>query len=146
MRLRLLIALLAAGSVGVACSDSTGSQSSDRVYTLDDIDGAQLPGLVSVFGISSVVESASLTLRFDGRATWVAHVPSDAGAGGDSTISREVEYQIHGDSILFPVRCRDACIPDDVGAISDTSLTLTYAVTPRFTPIYHFSRIAVDPH
>ena len=147
MQPRLLITLLAAGIVGVACSDSTGSQHADRVYTLVDIDGTPPPGVVSVFGISSVVQRASLTLRFDGRATWFARVPTDAGTGGDSTIAAQVEYQIHDDSIRLAVPgCRGTCIPDDVGAISDTSLTLTYAVTPRFTPIYTFRRVAVDPH
>lgn len=147
MRARLLIALLAAGTAGVACSDSTGSQNSDRIYTLDNIDGTPPPGVVSVFGISGVVQSASLTLRFDGRATWFERVPTDAGTGGDSTIAAQVEYQIHGDSIRLALPgCRGTCIPDDVGAISDTSLTLTYDVTPRFTPIYHFSRIRTDPH
>ena len=146
MRGRALIALLLLCGVAAACRESTAPRTTLRVYVLDSIDAHALPAVVSAFdGDTTVVRGAVLTLNQDGHAMRVEQLHSTYRAypPADTTITQQLGYRIARDSITvgYFTSCRGLCAPDEVGAFTDSALTLTYDVSPRFDPVYYYQRV-----
>jgi hypothetical protein len=119
------------------CSDKMGPTGAD--YTLVAIDGHPVPASLDYIDGSFTVESGSLHLDSDGYAIRILRV-SESGM-----ITRpehpEVSYYrtlIETPEIrLIPVSCGAACVVEQIGQISGSTITLTLA-TPYIGSVYTY--------
>ncbi|MEO8909447.1 MAG: hypothetical protein ABI408_04390 [Gemmatimonadaceae bacterium] len=142
---RLTLVLLV--FIGVsACHDSTAPIL--RTYELTAIDGHPLP--VTFMGVDggSTVLSGRLYLYGSGQAVKVDQYRDYSANGGGMTLDRTEQqpgdYTITNDSIRVGWRvgsCGGPCVSDDIGAFSDSMLTLTIDLMPRTRPVYSYRRI-----
>jgi hypothetical protein len=136
--------LLALALVILGCESATAPVPNQRrLYVLADVDGQPLPAVMgSQVGDTDTVLWATVTLDAAGHAVlmkryrhaYLAYPPDT------STSVSEMNYLAAGDSITvgFFGPCMDLCAPNLVGQLTDSVLTLTYDVTPRFDPLYRY--------
>ena len=135
--------LLALALVIVGCESATAPVANlRRLYVLADVDGQPLPAAMgSQVGDTTTILWATVMLDATGHAVlmmrsrhaYLAYPPDT------STNVAELKYLAAGDSITIGAfgPC-DACVPNLVGQLSDSVLTLTYDVRPRFDPLYRY--------
>jgi hypothetical protein len=141
MRLSRLAAVLIASVALSACHDSTAPIL--RTYALTEIDGHLLP--VTFMGIDggSTVLSGTLYLEGAGHALRVDHYhdySANTGKTYDRTERLHDDYRISNDSITVGSfgTCTSSCRWNEIGAFSDSLLTLTIDVIPRTRPVYTY--------
>ena len=103
-----------------------------RSYVLESIDGQTLPTNFEAASPSLTALSGTLSLDSTGSSTATTHVhqtPSNFDPSDFDTVLRG-EYRFRGDSIEigFFGTCRDLCVPNRLGVVSDSTLVLEYLI------------------
>jgi hypothetical protein len=140
---RLTVAFLTLAAAS-ACHDA--SAPSGPVYVLIAVDGHSLPVVSNGIDGSSTLLSGTLVLDPIGHALRIDHY-RDFSANGGGTFKRDEQlsgpYTIANDSISVrwtsQGQCGSGpCLPNDVGAFSDSTLTLTADFGARTSPVYTY--------
>jgi hypothetical protein len=131
-------------SLVVACDSVTAPPSGQsRLYVLTDIDGTAVPAaLITGIGDTTTVFWATLSLDPSGqaiRATQFRHAYLNYRPDTTTTVSVR-RYREEGDSITvgFFTTCPDICLPNEVGRLADSTLTLTFDIRPRTDRVYRY--------
>lgn len=133
------VILVVAGISG--CRDSTAP--AIRTYNLIEIDGQPLPVTFMGVDAGSTIISGTLYLNDAGRALRVDHYRDYSANFGGMTSERTEklhdDYRIANDSIIVGSfgPCTTRCV-NEVGAFSESGLTLTFDVLPRDRPVYRY--------
>jgi len=141
MQLSRLTAVLLVSVTVSACHDSTAPIL--RTYALTEIDGHPLPVTFMGIDAGSTVLSGTLYLNGAGRALRVDHYRDYSANNGmtfDRTERLHDDYRITNDSITVGSfgTCTSSCRGNEVGAFSDSVLTLTIDALPRTRPVYTY--------
>ena len=144
---RLTVGLLTLAAAS-ACHDT--SAPSAPFYVLVAVDGHPLPIVSNGIDVSSTLLSGGLILDPVGHALRIDHY-RDFSANGGMTFNRDQQlsgpYTIANDSITVRWTSQGQCgpgpcLPNDVGVVSDSSVTLTADFGARTSPVYTYrSRI-----
>ena len=141
---RLTVALLIFSATS-ACHDSTAP--SGPSYVLTAVDGRPLPFLSQGVDGSSTLLSGMLVLESAGRAVRIDHYRDYSANGGGMTFERDQvlsgPYTIANNAITVrwtsQGQCGSGpCLPNDIGAFSDSTLTLTADFGARTSPVYAY--------
>jgi hypothetical protein len=127
-----------------ACRDSTAPLL--RTYELTAIDGHSLPVTFNGVDAGSTLLSGRLYLSGAGQAVKVDQYRDYSVIGGVTTSARTEQlpgdYTVTNDSIKVGWRAgfcgAGPCVTDDIGAFSDSTLTLTVDLMPRTRPVYSY--------
>ena len=135
----LVLMLLLLGCESVAAPTSGRS----RLYVLSDVDGIVVPAtLPTLVGDTTTILWATVTLDATGQAvstTRLRHVYLSYPPDTTTTVLIR-KYREEGDSITvgYFATCRDICLPNSVGLLTDSTLTLTWDIIPRTDPVYRY--------
>jgi hypothetical protein len=138
MQLSRLFAVLLIFVSASACSDSTAPLL--RAYTLTAVDGHPLP--FTSFGIDAgsrllwgnlYLDETGHAFKFDHYRYFGAILPADS---SEETQRQDASYTIANDSITLELH--RPLSGNDVGAFSDSVVTLTFDVSPRTGPVYTY--------
>ncbi len=141
-RLTVVLLIFAATS---ACHNSTAP--SGPSYVLTAVDGRSLPILSQGIDGSSTLLSGTLVLESGGRALRIDHYHDYSANGGGMTFERDQQlsgpYTIANNTITVrwtsQGQCGSGpCLPNDIGAFSDSTLTLTADFGARTSPVYAY--------
>ena len=139
MNLTRATALLVATVSTLACHESTAPQGTTRVYVLESINGNPPPAITSAgAGDTVTVLWGTLTLNPNGDAVTVDHLRHAylAYIPEQKTSAFRYQYRLAGDGITvgFFGHCPDICIPNRVGTITESSLSLIESYNPYPVP------------
>jgi hypothetical protein len=135
-----------------ACSNES-TRPGPRVtqnYVLESLDGRSLPTIFESDDVTLTALSGTLALDSTGSSTSITHVnqvPDNFGPNEYDTVARG-EYRFRGDSIEIGSfsKCQDLCVPNRLGVVSDSSLTLEYFTFMGTGPhIFLYRLVAAQP-
>jgi hypothetical protein len=143
------IALLVTAAAFLGCSgDATKPVPlTQRSYQLVSIDGRSLPTTLFSGPIETyTIFDGSLILFSNDSSVEAEHARDSLPQYGVSEVhlTQQGHYRVDGDSIVtgFLGQCRDICVPNRVGHIDDSTVTLTYQEYPPDLPVYRYRLIA----
>jgi len=149
MKLLRSLALLVILAAVTGCNNTTAVVASS--YELTAVDGRALPISSSWVDGGSTLLSGSLTLGSDGQAQRIDRF-QDWSANGGGMIYEVVKqlsgpYTIASDKITARWTNLNLCncppnVPNDVGVIEDSRLTLTADVAARSSSVYTYRRVS----
>ncbi|MGZ3331427.1 MAG: hypothetical protein ACXU9O_09960 [Gemmatimonadaceae bacterium] len=145
MQLSRLTAGLLVLAVASACHDTSAPFA--PFYALVAVDGHALP--VSYYGLDggSTLLSGTLVLDPVGHALRIDHYRDFSANGGGMISNRDEKlsgpYTIANDSITVQWTSQGQCgpgpcLPNDIGAVSDSIVTLTADFGARTSPVYTY--------
>jgi len=146
MRLTCRKAFLLVLVSGIACSDSTGPQTTSAFFSLQSIDGRVLPTFIAQTPGPSATVFSSI-LRLDKTGTAVVIEQRNETFRGDVTDTSTYGYSIKGSQIQMGSVCLaiSSC-PFRTGIITPMGLSLVMNPTSTDSHIvYTYQRIASDP-
>lgn len=144
-QLSRLIAVLLVFAGASACHETTAPFG--PFYVLTAVDGHSLPITSGGLDGSSTLLSGTLILDTDGHAIRRDHYRDYSANGGGMTFERNQQlsgpYAIANNSITVrwtsQGQCGSGpCLPNDVGAFSDSTVTLTADFGARTSPVYSY--------
>jgi hypothetical protein len=145
MQLSRLIAGILALAAASACHDTSAPFA--PLYVLVAVDGHSLPVVSNGVDVSSTLLSGTLVLDPIGHALRIDHYRDFSANFGGMTFNREQQlsgpYTIANDSISVQWTSQGQCgtgpcLPNDIGIVSDSVVTLTADFGARTSPVYSY--------
>jgi hypothetical protein len=128
-----------------ACHDTSAPFA--PLYVLVAVDGHSLPVVSNGVDVSSTLLSGTLVLDPSGRALRIDHYRDFSANFGGMTSNRDQQlsgpYTIANDSISVQWTSQGQCgpgpcLPNDIGVVSDSIVTLTADFGARTSPVYGY--------
>jgi hypothetical protein len=141
---RLIVGLLTLAAAS-ACHDTSAPFA--PLYALTAVDGHSLPVVSNGVDGSSTLLSGTLVLDPIGHALRVDHYRDFSANGGGMTFIRDQQlngpYTIANDSITVRWTSQGQCgpgpcLPNDIGVVSDSIVTLTADFGARTSPVFTY--------
>jgi hypothetical protein len=141
---RLIVGLLTLAAAA-GCHDTSAPFA--PIYVLTAVDGHSLPIVSNGIDVSSTLLSGTLVLDPFGHALRIDHYRDFSANGGGMTFIRDQQlsgpYTIANDSISVRWTSQGQCgpgpcLPNDIGVVSDSIVTLTADFGARTSPVFTY--------